>query len=103
MTRMKTYLAKIFGWMRLHTMALAVLLLLAAILPPVQVQGQISPCCAILSAASYDVEGQMTSETYPNAMTANYTHNATGEVTGIEYDKTTHCKEKCPEIGRASC
>jgi len=47
---MKTYLAKIFGWVRLHTMALAVLLLLAAILPPVQVQGQVSPCCAILSA-----------------------------------------------------
>jgi hypothetical protein len=47
---MKTYLAKIFGWVRLHTMALAVLLLLAALLPPVQVQGQISPCCAILSA-----------------------------------------------------
>jgi hypothetical protein len=50
MTPMKTYLAKIFGWVRLHSMALAVLLLLAAILPPVQVQGQISPCCAILSA-----------------------------------------------------
>ena len=47
---MKTYLAKMFGWVRLHTMALAVLLWLAAILPPVQVQGQISPCCAILSA-----------------------------------------------------
>ena len=47
---MKTYFAKIFGWVRLHTMALAVLLLLAAILPPVHVQGQISPCCAILSA-----------------------------------------------------
>src|SRR5260370_12452613 len=47
---MKTYLAKIFGWVRLHTMALAVLLLLAAILPPVRVQGQVSLCCAILSA-----------------------------------------------------
>ena len=47
---MKTYLAKIFGWVRLHTMALSVLLLLAAILPPVQVQGQSSPCCAVLSA-----------------------------------------------------
>lgn len=47
---MKTYFAKIFGWVRLHTMALAVLLLLAAILPPVHVQGQVSPCCAILSA-----------------------------------------------------
>jgi hypothetical protein len=47
---MKTYLAKIFGWVRLHTMALAVLLLLAAILPPDHVQGQVSPCCVILSA-----------------------------------------------------
>src|SRR5260370_31323988 len=50
MTRMKTHLGRIFGWMRLHTVALGVLLLLAAILTPVQVQGQFSPCCAILSA-----------------------------------------------------
>ena len=47
---MKTHLVKIFGWMRLHTVALGALLLLAAILTPVQVQGQFSPCCAILSA-----------------------------------------------------
>ncbi len=40
----------------------------------------------------------MTSETYPNAMTANYTYNSTGEATAIEYDKTAHCKGTCPEV-----
>jgi YD repeat-containing protein len=48
--------------------------------------------------ASYDVAGKMTSETYPNAMTANYTHNQAGETTGIEYVKTAHCKHTCPEV-----
>ncbi len=50
MTRMRVYLAKIFGWMRLHAVALAAVLLIATILTPVKVQGQFSPCCAILSA-----------------------------------------------------
>jgi hypothetical protein len=50
MTRMRVYLAKIFGWMRLHAIALATVLLIATILTPVKVQGQFSPCCAILSA-----------------------------------------------------
>jgi DNA-binding beta-propeller fold protein YncE len=45
--------------------------------------------------ANYDVEGKMTSETYPNGMTAKYMFNPAGEATGIEYDKTTHCTEKC--------
>ncbi len=45
--------------------------------------------------ASYDVEGGMTRETYPNGMTATYTHDSTGDITGIEYVKTTHCTEKC--------
>jgi hypothetical protein len=45
--------------------------------------------------ASYDVEGGMTSETYPNGMTANYTRDQAGDTTGIEYVKTTHCTEKC--------
>ncbi|MGA9315200.1 MAG: RHS repeat-associated core domain-containing protein, partial [Solirubrobacteraceae bacterium] len=47
--------------------------------------------------AAYDVEGNMTSETYPNAMSANYTHNTAGEVTGVEYIKTAHCAKTCPE------
>ncbi len=45
--------------------------------------------------ASYDVEGNMTNETYPNGMTATYTRNTAGEAVGLEYVKTTHCTEKC--------
>ncbi len=45
--------------------------------------------------ASYDVEGKMTSETYPNGMTASYTMNSVAEATGLEYVKTTHCSESC--------
>jgi YD repeat-containing protein len=45
--------------------------------------------------AEYDVGGKMTSESYPNGMTAYYTHNQAGEMTGIEYKKLTHCTEKC--------
>ena len=48
--------------------------------------------------ASYDVEGRMTSETYPNGMTAEYAYNSTGEATGIEYEKATHCAGTCPEV-----
>jgi YD repeat-containing protein len=45
--------------------------------------------------AKYDGEGKMTSEAYPNGMTANYTRNQAGEGTGIEYVKTTHCTSNC--------
>ena len=45
--------------------------------------------------AGYDVEGHMTTETYPNGMTATYTVNSTGQSTGLEYKKTTHCSERC--------
>ncbi len=48
--------------------------------------------------ASYDVAGRMTSETYPNNMTAYYTHNTAGETTGVEYKKNAHCSTTCPEI-----
>jgi hypothetical protein len=47
---MKKQLTRVLVWMRLHTLALAVVLLLAVVLTPVRVQGQLSPCCAILSA-----------------------------------------------------
>jgi YD repeat-containing protein len=49
----------------------------------------------ITFTASYDVEGHMTSETYPNGMTATYTTSSAGQTTGLEYKKTTHCTEKC--------
>jgi tripartite motif-containing protein 71 len=47
--------------------------------------------------ASYDVEGKMTSETYPNNMTANYTINSVGQATSLVYEKNTDCASKCPE------
>jgi RHS repeat-associated protein len=45
--------------------------------------------------ATYDVEGNMTSEGLPNGMEVKYTHSAAGEVTSQEDVKTTHCTEKC--------
>ncbi len=48
--------------------------------------------------ATWDVEGNMLTEGYPNGMTAFYTRNSTGTATGLEYKKLTHCteeKEKC--------
>jgi RHS repeat-associated protein len=45
--------------------------------------------------AGYDPEGNLTSEGYPNGMTATYTLNATGEQVGLVYKKETHCTEKC--------
>jgi RHS repeat-associated protein len=48
--------------------------------------------------ATYDVEGNMLTEGYPNGMNANYTYNAVGTPTALEYKKITHCteeKEKC--------
>ncbi len=44
--------------------------------------------------ASYDTEGKLTSEVFPNGMCANYTTNSVGEATHIEYTKTTSCSEK---------
>ncbi len=47
---------------------------------------------------TYDVEGNMLTEGYPNGMTATYTYNQVGKPTTLEYKKTTHCteeKEKC--------
>ncbi|MGA2455744.1 MAG: SMP-30/gluconolactonase/LRE family protein [Solirubrobacteraceae bacterium] len=46
-------------------------------------------------AATYDVEGNMLTETYPNGMTATHTYNQTGKPTNLQYVKTTHCSEKC--------
>ena len=45
--------------------------------------------------ATYDVEGKMLTEGYPNGMAAKYTYNPIGQATNLEYEKTTHCTEKC--------
>ncbi len=43
--------------------------------------------------ASYDTEGKLTNEIYPNGMCASYTYNSVGEATHLEYIKTTNCAE----------
>jgi RHS repeat-associated protein len=45
--------------------------------------------------AGYDVEGNMTSEGYPNGMSAIYTYNQLSAATSLVYKKETHCTEKC--------
>ena len=49
--------------------------------------------------ATYDAEGNMLTEGYPNGMTGKYAYNTVGKPTGLEYKKETHCteeeKEKC--------
>jgi RHS repeat-associated protein len=44
---------------------------------------------------TYDPEGNLLTEGYPNGMNANYTYSQTGETTGLEYKKTTHCTTGC--------
>jgi YD repeat-containing protein len=49
-------------------------------------------------AATYDEEGRMTMETYPNGVLARYSYDDVGDATGLEYQKTTECtevKERC--------
>jgi len=48
--------------------------------------------------ATYDTEGKLASETYPNGMCANYTYNSVGEATHLEYIKTTNCSEKSAPV-----
>ncbi len=49
--------------------------------------------------ATYDIEGNMLTESYPNGMTAAYTYNQVDKPTSLVYKKTTNCteeeKEKC--------
>src|ERR1700685_272937 len=48
--------------------------------------------------ASYDVEGKMTSEIYPNGMCANTIYNQAGQAVGLEYIKTRNCQESKPTV-----
>ncbi len=47
--------------------------------------------------ANYDIEGNLISEGYPNAMSANYTLNPAGQATNVQYVKTSSCAKTCPE------
>ena len=48
--------------------------------------------------ATYDSEGNMLSEGYPNSMTAKYSYNGVGKPTWLEYKKEKDCATKCPEV-----
>ncbi len=48
--------------------------------------------------ASYNTEGQLQNEVYPNGMCANYTYNQIAEATRVEYIKTTNCAEEKPAV-----
>jgi RHS repeat-associated protein len=45
--------------------------------------------------ASYDAEGKMTSEGYPDGLVAQYGYNQGGERTSVQYVKTTNCSSNC--------
>ena len=47
-------------------------------------------------SAAYDVEGNMTSETYPNAMSANYIRNTAGET----IDRIRKDRRLCENLSR---
>jgi RHS repeat-associated protein len=47
--------------------------------------------------ATYDAEGNLLTEGFPNGMNANYTYDSTGKPTSLEYVKQTHCAKTCPE------
>ena len=47
--------------------------------------------------ASYNVEGKILTETYPDGLTAHYTYSPVGTATGIKYEKSSYCASKCPE------
>jgi RHS repeat-associated protein len=45
--------------------------------------------------ATYDIQGLMTAESYPNGLKANYTYNQAGQPTNLEYIKANHCGTSC--------
>ncbi len=45
--------------------------------------------------ATYDAEGNLLSQHFPNNMNEIYTIDATGETTGLEYQKVAHCGSSC--------
>jgi RHS repeat-associated protein len=47
--------------------------------------------------ASYDIEGNLIAEGYPNAMSAAYIRSPADEVTKVQYIKNTDCAKTCPE------
>jgi streptogramin lyase len=48
--------------------------------------------------AAYDIEGKLTSESYPYGLCAAYAYNSVGEATNLQYKKSSNCAEAEPGI-----
>jgi streptogramin lyase len=48
--------------------------------------------------AAYDIEGNVTSVSYPYSMCANYSYNSVGESTNVQYTKSSNCAESEPAL-----
>ena len=59
---------------------------------------ELTDSAAGVFTASYDAEGKLVSEVYPNAMCAKSSYNPTGEPTHVEYIKTSNCSESAPTV-----
>jgi RHS repeat-associated protein len=46
-------------------------------------------------SATYDTENRIATEVFPNGMTEKYTYDASGQLTGLEYVKTSNCSSNC--------
>jgi tripartite motif-containing protein 71 len=56
---------------------------------------EISDSAAGSFTASYDPDGNITTQTYPDGLTASYDYNSIGEAVSLSYEKKSHCSEKC--------
>src|SRR5438128_5050705 len=59
---------------------------------------KLTDSAAGMFTASYNVEGQISTEDYPNGLHAVYSYDAVGKATGIEYRKLAYCAHTCPEV-----
>lgn len=44
---------------------------------------------------TYDPDGRLRTQTFPNGLTAEYSYDATGAATGLSYTKTSNCSGAC--------
>jgi streptogramin lyase len=64
--------------------------------PVTQQVAELTDAAAGKFTATYDAEGAMTSEVYPDGLCATRTHNSVGEDTKIEYVKSASCEAGAP-------
>jgi RHS repeat-associated protein len=58
-------------------------------------QAKVTDSAAGIFTATYDTQGLIVGESYPNGLKANYTYNQAGQPTSLEYIKANHCGTSC--------